>query len=100
VSRSRSRAAKRFRRYQDALRYAVRYARNAEASASRMRFLKPAAAALEKLLRDIDRSDICVWDVARAIQCTEEEEAMIAKIVAPHLDRKTQNHVFSRLPFM
>jgi hypothetical protein len=98
MSTSRSRKAKRFQRFQEALRQGIRHARNAANKAVRRRLVKPAYAALEKLLRDIERSDICVWAVARAIQCTEEEEAMIAKIVAPHLGRMTQAHVLSRLP--
>lgn len=85
MSRSRTRAAKRCRRLKNALREAIRKARNADANAARMPFVKPGDGELARLLRNIERSDICVWYVARIIRCTEEEKAMIAKIVAPDL---------------
>jgi hypothetical protein len=51
---------------------------------------------LWELLRDIERSSLCVWDVARAIDCTEDELAMIAQVVAPHLANMTDVSVFRR----
>jgi isochorismate hydrolase len=85
MSRSRSRKAKRFRRLKDTLRDAVRRARTADKKAAEKPFVKPGDGELAKLLRNIHRSDVRVWYVARVIRCTEEERAMIAKIVAPHL---------------
>jgi hypothetical protein len=84
-SRSSTRARKRRRRLLDRLREAVLKARDADAKAALAQPLTPGHGELWQLLCDIVRSNLCVWDVARAIHCTEDEVAMIAQALAPHL---------------
>ena len=56
--------------------------------------------ALERLLRDLERSDELVWSVALTIGFTEEEmdmlKAMIAQVVADHLAGMTPGNVRKR----
>jgi hypothetical protein len=85
MSRSRSRETHQRRRLEDRLREAVRRARKADAKAAQAHPAMPGHGELWQLLCDIERSGHCVWDVARAIRCTEDEKAMIAQAVAPHL---------------
>ncbi|HEY7327641.1 MAG TPA: hypothetical protein VH592_08380 [Gemmataceae bacterium] len=96
MSRTRSRARKRRRRLEDGLREAIHQARNADAKASQSLNVTPGHGALWQLLCDIERSGLCVWDVARAIRCTEEEKVMIAQAVAPSLAGMTPGNVLRR----
>ena len=96
MSRSRSRACQRRRRLEAGLREAVKRARTSDAAGANTPTETRENGALWKLLRDIERSNLCVWDVARAIQCTEDELAMIAQIVAPHLAAMTPGSVYDR----
>ena len=92
MSRSRSRAHKCRQRLEAGLREAVFRARAADAEAADTPSPTPGNGALWKLLSDIERSSLCVWDVARAVACTEDELAMIALAVAPHLAGMTRRH--------
>ena len=81
---------------EDDLREVVRQARNADAKAAESYRVTPGHGALWRLLRDLIRSGRTVWSVARAIRCTEDEKAMIAQVVAPHLAGMTPGHVRKR----
>ena len=96
MPRTRSRASRLRRRIVASLREVIRKARN-DANAPRRRQAPPQDnGALWQLLRDINRSPLCVWDVARDVKCTEEERAMIAQVVAPHLAGMTPRDVLKR----
>jgi hypothetical protein len=96
MSRSRSRACKRRRRLEDGLREMVESARNADAKAARASAAPPGHGELWALLRRIEQSGLCVWDLARAIRCTDDEMAMIAQVVAPALAGMTHASVHWR----
>lgn len=96
MSRSRSRARQRRQRWEAALRAAVIRARNADVEAVQAPDLTPGHGELWKLFCDIERAGLRVWDVARAIACTEDERAMIAQAVAPHLAGMTSGSVLHR----
>lgn len=96
MSRSKSRARQRRQRLEAALREAVRTARTADTKASQSRHVTHEHGALWQLLRTIERSKQCVWDVVRVIRCTEDERAMIAQAVAPHLAGMTPGNIVRR----
>ena len=96
MSRSRSRQTFRRRRLEDGLREAIRRARNADAKAAKALPASPGHGELWRLLCDIERGGLCVWDVARAVHCTEDETAMIARAVAPRLAGMTPGSVLRR----
>ena len=85
MSRSRSRETHRRRRLEDGLREAVHRARTADSKAAKTHPARHGHGELWQLLCDIERSGLCVWDVARAMRCSKDETAMIAQAVAPHL---------------
>jgi hypothetical protein len=85
MSRSRNRARHRRKRLETGLREAVIRARKADSEAAHARVVTPGKGELWRLFRDLERADLQVWNVARAIHCTEDEKAMIAKAVAPDL---------------
>jgi hypothetical protein len=93
MPRSRTRARQRRQRLEADLREAVASARNADAKALETLPITPGGGEFWQLLRRIDRSDLCVWDIARAIHCTDDEMAMIAQAVAPHLTWKKPGSV-------
>jgi hypothetical protein len=90
MSRSRSRSRQRRRRLEAGLREAVAEAREADARAARGVPGTHGHGKLWQLLQDIERSGLCVWDVAKAIECSEDERAMIAQVVAPALAGMTR----------
>lgn len=95
MSRSASRERKRRKRLEALLLQAIARARGADAKTGDTAF----AASNDRLLqtlRELDRADVCLWDMARAIGCTEEENAMIAQIVAPKLAGMTPGSVLRR----
>lgn len=81
MSNSRSRACKRRKRLEAGLREAFIRARTIDADGVKTLTGRRDNGELWKLLRDIERSGLCVWKVARAIRCTEDELAMIAQAV-------------------
>jgi len=99
MPRAKQRARDR-RRFEDRLREAVRAAQSADAegAAYALRAASPRAdnGELWRLLRDIASSGRCVWDVTRAVGCTDDEIAMIAQAVAPRLAGMTPGSVFRR----
>lgn len=96
MSRSRSRQTFRRRRLEDGLREAIRGARTADAKAGKALPVKPGHGELWRLLRDIERGGLRVWDVARVVRCTEDEKAMIAQAVGPRLAAMTRKSVLRR----
>ncbi len=96
MSRSRSRGRHRRQRMEAALREAIERARSADARGADSPSEKPDNGQLWELLVAIERSGLQVWDVARAIRCSEDELAMIAQVVAPHLVRTAPGTVTLR----
>lgn len=100
MSRAETSARKRRQRMENDLREVVRQARNADAKSVRANRFKPypqpGHGALWRLLRDLERSHQRLWPLADAIGCTEEEKAMIAQVIAPHLAGMTPGNVLHR----
>ncbi len=107
MSRSRNRACKRRRRLKNEIREVLRQAREygermaiRQAQAARSQRLLPKPrfdnGPLYCLLRDLERSGVCVWRLAKDIDCNEDEMAMIAQVVAPHLAGMTPGNILRR----
>jgi hypothetical protein len=78
------------------LREAVMAARSADANPGSCEVVLRRKSELERLLREIERSDDCVWRIVKVIDCSEDERAMIAQIVAPALAGMTPGSVLNR----
>jgi hypothetical protein len=103
MPRSRCRAIKRARRLKAALEeaaahpdtidvpsreqlaMAVRQARTADENGAKILSGSREDGELARLVRHIERTDGCVWAVARAVKCTPDETMMLAQIVNPKL---------------
>jgi hypothetical protein len=96
MSRSRSRACKRFKRLEASLCEAVTEARSADAKAAKSLPVTSGHGALWNVLKEIERSNLRVWQIVEAIQCSEDEIAMIMQVVAPDLAGMTPGSVFTR----
>jgi hypothetical protein len=96
MSRSRNRARRRGQRLEVGLREAITRARNADTLAVKASQLTAVHGELWQLLCDIERSGFRVWEVARAVRCSEDEMAMIAQVVAPALAGMSPASVLSR----
>ncbi len=96
MSRAMTRARRRSQRLTAGLREAVIRARAADGKAARAREATPGHGQLWRLLRDIEQAGLCVWNIAREIECTEDETAMIAQAVAPQLAGMTPGSVLAR----
>jgi len=96
MSRSRSRETHRRRHLEAGLREAVRKARNADKKAATVLPVTPGHGELWRLLCDIERAGLRLWDVARAVRFDEDERAMLAQAVASHLAATTPGSVLRR----
>lgn len=89
MSRTLSRKRKRLTRREIELRDAVIKARMDDVEAAKTLPLTTVNGALWQLLRDIDSADLCIWDVARVVHCTEDERFMLAQAVDKYLSGST-----------
>jgi hypothetical protein len=96
MSRTETRARQRRRRIEQGLQEAVIAARTADAQAAQDPALTPGHGALWRLLQDVNRSDLRVWDLVRMLPLTEEERQMIAQAVNPQLAGLTPGNIHHR----
>lgn len=96
MSRTINRARQRRRRLEESLREAIIRARDADARAAQEHVPTPGNGEFWRLLKELDRRDLRLWDVAGAVACTDEEKAMIAQAVDPYLAGLTPGSVFHR----